>query len=319
MKTILITGGAGFIGSNLCAHLLKDETNHVIVVDNFFTGKLANLHSFRENPRLEIIRHDIILPLYIEADEIYHLGCPASPIHYQHNGIKTIKTNVLGTLNILGIAKRTNAKILLASTSEVYGDPLENPQKESYLGNVNCIGPRACYDEGKRLAETLFMEYHKSCNLDIRIARIFNTYGPNMSLNDGRVVSNFIVQSLRKEELTIYGEGTQTRSFCYVDDMVQGLVKLMNTENCKTPINLGNPFELTINDIADEILSMVKTKFSIDNTDNKKYLSLPQDDPLKRKPDISLAKAKLNWNPKVNLEEGLEKTISYFKDILKIL
>lgn len=303
---ILVTGGAGFIGSFLCKHLL-DKGNEVICVDNFFTGSKENIKHLMKNENFEVIRHDIINPLYMEIDQIYNLACPASPIHYQFNAIKTIKCNTIGMINMLGLAKRIKARILQASTSEVYGDPLEHPQKESYWGNVNCLGPRACYDSGKRIAESLMMDYYRQHKVDIRIARIFNTYGPNMAKNDGRVVSNFIVQALKDEDITIYGNGKQTRSFCFVSDLVEGLYRLMNLDNYHLPINLGNPRELTMLELANKIKELTNSKSKI------VFKELPEDDPLKRKPDISKAKELLNWEPKIKLDEGLKETIEYFK------
>lgn len=309
---ILVTGGAGFIGSNLCKFLLKEEKNEVICLDNFFTGSPRNIKELTKNPRFSVFKKDIIEPLdkdyFGKIDQIYNLACPASPIHYQLDPIETIKANTLGIVNLLDFAKLNNATILQSSTSEIYGDPLEHPQKESYRGNVNTLGPRACYDEGKRLAETLFSDYHRKFKLPIRIARIFNTYGPNMDAEDGRVVSNFINQALEEKPITIYGEGNQTRSFCYIDDLVLGLSKLMNTDYI-SPINLGNPGEFTINELAKKVIYFTNSKSEII------YNDLPQDDPRQRKPDISKAKEILNWEPKINLEEGLLKTISYFKSI----
>ncbi len=307
-KTILIMGGAGFIGSHLCERLLG-EGNRVICLDNLFTGSEKNIANFLANPNFVFVEHDIITPFFSEEhiDEIYNLACPASPVHYQSNAIHTIKANTLGVINMLGLARKHRARILQASTSEVYGDPLEHPQKESYRGNVNSIGPRACYDEGKRVAETLCFDYHRSHGLEIRVARIFNTYGPRMAANDGRVVSNFIVQALAGHPITIYGKGSQTRSFCYVDDLVEGLVRLMNTENFTGPVNLGNPKEFTVLRLAKKVIAMTKSKAKI----VKK--PLPEDDPKKRKPDIALAKKVLRWESKVKLEEGLKKTIAYFK------
>ena len=305
MKKILVTGGSGFIGSHLCSRLIN-EGNYVICLDNNFTGSINNIKDLINNPNFEFIRHDITIPIYLEVDEIYHLACPASPKAYQYNSIKTIKTNVLGTLNALGIAKRTKCKILLSSTSEVYGDPKISPQNEEYWGNVNPIGIRSCYDEGKRIAETLMMEYHRNNNVDIRIARIFNTYGPFMDKDDGRVVSNFIMQCLENKDITIYGDGFQTRSFCYIDDTVDGLIKLMNG-NIIGPINIGNPNEITIKELADELLNMIETKSNII------YKPLPSDDPLQRKPDITKAENYLNWKPIITLKDGLLKTINYFK------
>jgi len=301
-------GGAGFIGSHLCERLLG-EGNRVICLDNLFTGSEKNIANFLANPNFVFVEHDIITPFFSEEhiDEIYNLACPASPVHYQSNAIHTIKANTLGVINMLGLARKHRARILQASTSEVYGDPLEHPQKESYRGNVNSIGPRACYDEGKRVAETLCFDYHRSHGLEIRVARIFNTYGPRMAANDGRVVSNFIVQALAGHPITIYGKGSQTRSFCYVDDLVEGLVRLMNTENFTGPVNLGNPKEFTVLRLAKKVIAMTKSKAKI----VKK--PLPEDDPKKRKPDIALAKKVLRWESKVKLEEGLKKTIAYFK------
>ena len=307
-KIILVTGGAGFLGSHLCERLIK-EKKQVICLDNFFTGRKCNIKHLIKNPNFELIRHDVVDEIKLEVDEIYHLACPASPVHYQYNPIKTIKTCVQGSMNMLGLAKRTGAKILLASTSEVYGDPEVHPQKESYKGNVNPIGIRSCYDEGKRCAETLFFDYHRQENVDIRVMRIFNTYGPRMLRNDGRVVSNFIVQALEGEDITIYGNGKQTRSFCYVDDLIEGMVRLMNQQVHIGPINIGNPNEFTIYELAEEVLSQIQTKSKIIHKD------LPLDDPTQRKPDISLAKQHLNnWNPEIELKEGLKKTIKYFKN-----
>lgn len=308
-KTILVTGGAGFIGSHLCRRLLKDG-NNVICLDNFFTSRKENVLPLLDNKRFELIRHDVIQPILLEVDQIYNLACPASPVYYQYNAIKTIKTNVLGAINMLGLAKRVKATILQASTSEVYGDPKEHPQKETYWGNVNPDGIRSCYDEGKRVAETLFMDYFRECNVDIRIIRIFNTYGPYMHPNDGRVVSNFIMQALRGEDITIYGKGTQTRSFQYVDDLVEGMVKMMNNKkDFIGPVNLGNPNEFTIKELAEKVIAMTGSKSKII------YKSLPQDDPKQRQPDISLAKKKLNWEPKIELKEGLTKTIEWFSKV----
>lgn len=308
LKRLLVTGGAGFLGSHLCEKLLNSG-NEVICLDNFFTGRKLNIQHLTKNPNFELIRHDVIDDIKLEIDEIYHLACPASPVHYQHNPIKTIKTCVQGSMNMLGLAKRTGAKILLASTSEVYGDPEVHPQKESYKGNVNPIGIRSCYDEGKRCAETLFFDYHRQENVDIRVMRIFNTYGPRMLRNDGRVVSNFIVQALEGEDITIYGSGKQTRSFCYVDDLIEGMTRLMDQKNHIGPINIGNPNEFTIYELAEEVLSQIKTKSKII------YKDLPSDDPTQRKPDISLAEKYLNnWKPETQLKEGLKKTIEYFKN-----
>lgn len=309
---ILVTGGAGFIGSNLCNVLLKDEKNEVICLDNFFTGNLSNIKELTKNPRFSVFRRDIINPLdkdsFGKIDQIYNLACPASPIHYQLDPLETIKANTIGVINLLDFARGNNSTILQSSTSEIYGEPLEHPQKESYRGNVNTLGPRACYDEGKRLAETLFSDYNRKFSLPIRIARIFNTYGPRMDKEDGRVVSNFINQALEEKPITIYGEGKQTRSFCYIDDLVLGLSKLMNTDYI-FPINLGNPGEFTINELAKKVIYLTNSKSEII------YNDLPQDDPKQRKPDISKAKEILNWEPKINLEEGLLKTISYFKSV----
>jgi len=307
-KVILVTGGTGFIGSHLCEALLAGG-HRVLCLDNNFTGSLNNVEALRSNPRFEFLRHDVTEPILLEVDQIYHLACPASPRHYQSNGIKTIKTNVLGTMNMLGLAKRTGARILLTSTSEVYGDPLVSPQTEEYWGHVNPIGIRSCYDEGKRLAETLMMEYHRKCNVDIRIARIFNTYGPRLNREDGRVISNFIVQALEGKPITIYGDGSQTRSFCYVSDQVRGLIALMNQEekNCVLPINIGNPHEMTIRDTADLILQLTGSSSVI------QHLPLPQDDPMQRRPDITRARTLLQWEPTVSLQQGLLHTIQYFQ------
>jgi UDP-glucuronate decarboxylase len=306
-KKILITGGAGFIGSHLSERLLN-EGNEIICLDNLFTGSKSNIAHLLDNPNFEFIRHDIIEPILLEVDQIYNLACPASPIHYQYNPIKTMKTSVLGAINLLGLAKRTGAKIFQASTSEVYGDPFEHPQKESYWGNVNPIGIRSCYDEGKRSAETLFMDYHREHDLKIKIIRIFNTYGPNMHPQDGRVVSNFIVQALLNQDITVYGKGNQTRSFCYVSDQVDGFIKLMNSDDSITgPINVGNPNEFTILELAEKVIGLTDSKSKII------YKPLPSDDPMQRKPDISLAKDKLGWEPVVQLDEGLKKTINYFR------
>ncbi len=302
---ILITGGAGFIGSHLSERLLADG-HEIICLDNFFTGRRENIAHMLDNHRFELLRHDVIEPILLEVDQIYNLACPASPIHYQYNPVKTVKTNVMGTINMLGLAKRVRARILQASTSEVYGDPLVHPQTESYWGNVNPIGLRSCYDEGKRLAETLMMDYHRQNKVDTRIARIFNTYGPRMLEHDGRVVSNFIVQTLKDEELTIYGSGDQTRSFCYVEDLVDGLVRLMSTEGLHDPINLGNPNEFTIKELAEEVSRICGAPLKI------KFCPLPQDDPQQRQPDITRARELLSWNPTVQLRKGLERTIDYF-------
>lgn len=303
---ILVTGGAGFIGSHLCERLL-DEGNEVLCLDNFFTGRRENIFHLLDNPRFELLRHDVTEPILLEVDQIYNLACPASPVHYQYNPVKTVKTSVMGAINMLGLAKRVRARILQASTSEVYGDPLVHPQTEDYWGNVNPIGLRSCYDEGKRLAETLMTDYHRQNNVDIRIARIFNTYGPRMLENDGRVVSNFIVQALRGEPLTLYGEGEQTRSFCYVSDLIEGLVRLMNTEELFGPVNLGNPGEFTIKQLAEEVIAICGSKPEF------KYLPLPADDPKQRRPDITRAQTLLRWNPTISLREGLEKTVDDFR------
>ena len=311
MKKILVTGGAGFVGSHLCTRLIN-EGHDVICLDNYFTGDKKNILHLMGNPRFELVRHDITEPFYAEVDEIYNLACPASPVHYQYNPIKTIKTSVMGAINTLGLAKRVKAKILQASTSEVYGDPTVHPQPETYWGNVNPIGIRSCYDEGKRCAETLFMDYHNQNQVDIKIIRIFNTYGPSMNPADGRVVSNFIVQALRGEDITIFGDGLQTRSFQYVDDLVEGMIRMMNSEDgFLGPVNIGNPNEFTMLELAEAVIALTDSKSKII------HLPLPQDDPKQRQPDISLAKAKLNgWEPKVQLNEGLIKTIAYFKAIV---
>lgn len=309
-KKILVTGGAGFLGSHLCERLLN-EGNEVYCLDNYFTGQKQNIVHLLDNPYFELIRHDVTTPFFIEADEIYNLACPASPIHYQYNPIKTMKTSVMGAINMLGLAKRIRAKILQASTSEVYGDPKVHPQPEAYWGNVNPIGERSCYDEGKRAAETLFMDYHKQNGVDVKIIRIFNTYGPRMHPNDGRVVSNFIVQALQNKDITIYGEGNQTRSFQYVDDLIEGMIRLMNTPKGFTgPVNIGNPNEFTIRELAENVIRLTGSKSKIVK------MPLPSDDPMMRKPDISLANKELNWNPNTQLEEGLLKTIAFFKTII---
>ena len=309
-KQVLVTGGAGFLGSHLC-EVLVEEGADVLCLDNFYTGSRANVQHLLGKPNFELLRHDVTFPLYIEVDEVYNLACPASPIHYQHDPVQTTKTSVHGAINMLGLAKRTGAKILQASTSEVYGDPEEHPQPEHYWGHVNPIGPRSCYDEGKRCAETLFFDYHRQHNLPIKIARIFNTYGPRMHPDDGRVVSNFIVQALKGESLTIYGDGSQTRSFCYVDDLVAGLIRLMRTEDdCTGPVNLGNPDEFQIKQLAERVLALVGSRSKII------YKELPQDDPQQRRPDITLAKAQLNWQPNIALEEGLCRTVEYFRALL---
>lgn len=310
-KKVLVTGGAGFIGSHLCKRLLE-ENNEVLCLDNYFTGSKMNVLSMLDNPLFELIRHDIVSPFIAEVDEIYNLACPASPIHYQHNPIQTVKISVMGAINMLETAKATNAKILQASTSEVYGDPKIHPQVESYWGNVNPIGERSCYDEGKRCAETLFMDYHRQSNLKIKIIRIFNTYGPNMQPHDGRVVSNFILQCLRNENITIYGNGNQSRSFQYVDDLIDGMIKMMRTSDDFTgPINIGNPNEFTILELAETIIQLTNSKSKLI------FKPLPKDDPQQRRPDISLAKEKLDWTPKIELREGLKKTIDYFDQLLK--
>jgi UDP-glucuronate decarboxylase len=307
---VLITGGAGFIGSHLSERFLK-EGHEVIVVDNYFTGQKKNVHHLMDNHNFELIRHDITMPFFIEVDQIYNLACPASPIHYQYNAIKTVKTSVMGAINMLGLAKRINARILQASTSEVYGDPDIHPQVESYWGNVNPIGIRACYDEGKRCAETLFVNYHRQNNVKIKIIRIFNTYGPRMHPNDGRVVSNFIVQALKGQDITIYGDGSQTRSFQYVDDLLEGMVRMMNSrEDFHGPVNIGNPREFTIKELAELVIELTGSKSKII------YQELPSDDPMQRQPDITLAKKELGWEPKVQLREGLMKTIEYFKTVI---
>lgn len=310
MKRILVTGGAGFIGSHLCEELIK-RGNDVICLDNFFTGSKDSIRHLLGNNHFELVRHDITKEYFIEVDEIYNLACPASPPHYQYNPIKTAKTSVLGIINMLGLAKRCKARILQASTSEVYGDPNVHPQKETYWGNVNPIGIRSCYDEGKRMAETLMFDYHRQNNVDIRVIRIFNTYGPNMNKNDGRVVSNFIVQALQNKDITIYGDGSQTRSFCYVSDLINGMIKMMENEiGFIGPVNLGNPVETSILDFAKFIIELTSSKSKI------VFLPLPSDDPTQRKPDISLAKEKLNWEPSVDVKDGLLKTIEYFKKVI---
>ena len=310
-RRILVTGGAGFIGSHLCKKLL-DEGNDVLCLDNYFTGTKENISSLFKSPYFEVIRHDVCFPLYVEVDEIYNLACPASPIHYQYDPVQTTKTSVHGAINMLGLAKRINARILQASTSEIYGDPETHPQEENYWGNVNPIGPRSCYDEGKRCAETLFFDYYRQHNLDIKVVRIFNTYGPNMHPNDGRVVSNFIVQALTNQDITVYGNGDQTRSFCYIDDLISGIFKMMSSEEKFIgPVNLGNPVEFKIIDLAKTIIKLRNKK---SNIVNKK---LPTDDPIRRKPNISLAKNVLDWEPSFNLEEGLKLTIDYFKSQIK--
>jgi UDP-glucuronate decarboxylase len=303
---ILITGGAGFIGSHLCERLIS-EGNEVLCLDNFFTGRRENILHLLDNPRFELIRHDVTEPILLEVDQIYNLACPASPVHYQYNPVKTVKTSVMGAINMLGLAKRVRARILQASTSEVYGDPLVHPQPEGYWGNVNPIGLRSCYDEGKRLAETLMTDYHRQNKVDIRIARIFNTYGPRMHPRDGRVVSNFIVQALLGQDITIYGDGSQTRSFCYVDDLIEGLIRLMNSEGLNDPVNLGNPGEFTIKQLADEVIKACDSKSGF------AYMSLPADDPRQRQPDITKAQTTLGWNPTIPLREGLKRTVEDFR------
>ena len=306
---ILVTGGAGFLGSHLCDRLLS-EGHEILCLDNFFTGRKQNISHLLQNPKFELIRHDVTEPFRVEVDQIYNLACPASPPHYQYNPIKTTKTSVMGAINCLGLAKRVRARVFQASTSEVYGDPTVHPQSESYWGNVNPIGRRSCYDEGKRCAETLFFDYHRENGVDIRVVRIFNTYGPRMLADDGRVVSNFIVQSLKGEDLTVYGDGSQTRSFCYVDDLIEGFVRLMNQEKTVGPVNIGNPGEFTMLELAELVLKKVGGKSKITN------LPLPADDPKQRRPDISLAKEVLGWEPKVPLEEGLNRTIEYFRQAI---
>jgi UDP-glucuronate decarboxylase len=310
-KRVLVTGGAGFLGSHLCDRLLRDG-HEVVCADNLFTGTKRNIAHLRDHPRFEFVRHDVTFPLYIEVDEIFNLACPASPVHYQHDPVQTTKTSVHGAINMLGLAKRLNARIFQASTSEVYGDPSVHPQTEAYWGNVNPIGIRSCYDEGKRCAETLFFDYHRQHQLDIKVARIFNTYGPRMHPNDGRVVSNFIVQALKGESITIYGDGRQTRSFCYVDDLIEGFVRLMNSEPGFTgPVNLGNPGEFTIRQLAEIVIELTGS------TSTLVEKPLPSDDPMQRRPDISLAQSKLGWTPQIALRQGLEKTIVYFDDLLR--
>jgi len=303
---ILVTGGAGFIGSHLCERLIN-EGNEVLCLDNFFTGRRENIFHLLDNQRFELLRHDVTEPILLEVDQIYNLACPASPVHYQYNPVKTVKTNVMGAINMLGLAKRVRARILQASTSEVYGDPLVHPQTEDYWGNVNPIGIRSCYDEGKRIAETLMMDYHRQNKVDIRIARIFNTYGPRMLEDDGRVVSNFIVQALRGQALTLYGEGQQTRSFCYVEDLIEGLIRLMNVDDLHEPVNLGNPGEFTIMQLAEEVIKACDSKSGFT------YLPLPADDPRQRKPDITRAQSALGWNPTIPLRDGLKRTVEDFK------
>lgn len=310
-KRILVTGGAGFLGSHLC-DLLLHQGNEVICLDNFFTGSKKNIAHLLDHPHFEWIRHDITYPILLEVDQIYNFACPASPIHYQYNPIKTVKTSVMGIINMLGMAKRVRARILQASTSEVYGDPIEHPQKEGYWGHVNPIGIRSCYDEGKRVAETLMMDYHRRNGVDIRIARIFNTYGPRMAVHDGRVVSNFIVQALRNEPITLYGDGLQTRSFCYVSDLLDGIHRLMNTENMIGPVNIGNPAEFTIRQLAEMVIGLTGSRSEI------VYRELPQDDPAQRQPDITLARQYLNWEPSTNVVDGLKKAVEYFKGVIEL-
>lgn len=306
---ILVTGGAGFLGSHLCERLVK-QGHDVICLDNYFTGSKANVNHLRDYNNFEIVRHDVTEPILLEVDQIYNLACPASPVHYQYNPVKTIKTSVMGAINMLGLAKRVNARILQASTSEVYGDPEVHPQPESYWGNVNTIGIRSCYDEGKRVAETLFMDYHRQNDVDIRIVRIFNTYGPRMDHNDGRVVSNFIVQALQGQDITIYGDGSQTRSFCYVDELVDGFIRFMNQDEEIGPMNMGNPGEFTIQELAEKVVELTDTQSKVI------YEDLPSDDPTQRKPDITFAKKVIDWDPQIKLEDGLVKTIAYFKSVL---
>ncbi len=307
---ILVTGGAGFLGSHLCERLVK-EGHDVICLDNYFTGSKKNIEHLMDFRNFELMRHDITFPVFLEIDQIYNLACPASPIHYQYNAVKTIKTSVMGAINVLGLAKRVKARVLQASTSEVYGDPTVHPQVESYWGNVNPIGLRSCYDEGKRVAETLFFDYHRMNNVDIRVMRIFNTYGPRMNPNDGRVVSNFIVQALKNKDITIYGDGNQTRSFCYVDDLIEGMVRFMNCNDFLGPVNIGNPSEFTIRELAEKVIHLTGSKAQIIKC------QLPSDDPRQRQPDISLAREKLGWQPAIPLDEGLEKTIDYFRKTLE--
>jgi UDP-glucuronate decarboxylase len=308
-KRILVTGGAGFLGSHLCERLVK-EGNDVICLDNYFTGRKKNIEHLMDCHNFELLRHDITMPIFLEVDQIYNLACPASPIHYQYNAVKTIKTSVMGAINVLGLAKRVRARVLQASTSEVYGDPHVHPQQESYWGNVNPIGIRSCYDEGKRVAETLFFDYHRMNKVDIRVMRIFNTYGPRMHPNDGRVVSNFIVQALNDKDITIYGDGSQTRSFCYVDDNIEGMMRLMNKDNFLGPVNIGNPGEFTIKELAEKVISLTGSKSKLI------FNPLPSDDPKQRRPDITLANQMLEWKPTIILEDGLKKTIEYFKNNL---
>jgi UDP-glucuronate decarboxylase len=305
---ILVTGGAGFLGSHLCDRLISDE-HEVICLDNFFTGSKQNIIHLLDNPNFELIRHDVVDPFKVEVEQIYNLACPASPVHYQHNPIKTVKTSVMGAINALGLAKRVGARILQASTSEVYGDPQVHPQPEDYRGNVNPIGPRACYDEGKRCAETLFFDYHRQNNVDIRVIRIFNTYGPRMRPDDGRVVSNFIIQALKGDDITVYGDGKQTRSFCYVEDLIEAMIRMMNQEEIIGPVNTGNPNEFTILELAEKVIELTGSKSKII------FKDLPEDDPMQRKPDNTLAREKLDWEPQIQLEQGLEKTIAFFNQL----
>jgi UDP-glucuronate decarboxylase len=310
MQKILVTGGAGFLGSHLCDRLIKDG-HDVLCVDNFFTGSRANISHLIGHPRFELMRHDVTMPLYVEVNQIYNLACPASPIHYQHDPVQTTKTSVIGAINLLGLAKRVKARIMQASTSEVYGDPAVHPQTEGYWGNVNPIGPRSCYDEGKRCAETLFFDYNRQNNVDIKVVRIFNTYGPRMHPNDGRVVSNFIVQALKGEDITIYGDGSQTRSFCYVDDLIEGFVRMMGTESGFVgPVNIGNPIEFTMLELAEQVIKTVGGKSKL------VFMPLPTDDPKQRQPNITLAQTKLSWQPSVQLADGLKETTSYFRNLL---
>jgi UDP-glucuronate decarboxylase len=309
MPKVLVTGGAGFLGSHLCDQLLAQGAE-VLCLDNFFTGSKRNIFHLMDNRHFELIRHDLVLPVFLEVDQVFNLACPASPVHYQYNPVKTVKTNVMGTINMLGLAKRVNARILQASTSEVYGSPQEHPQKESYWGHVNPVGRRSCYDEGKRVAETLMMDYHRQNKVDIRIVRIFNTYGPRMAVSDGRVVSNFIVQALKNEPITVYGDGSHTRSFCYVSDMIDGCVKMMACDDFVGPVNLGNPHEFSIRELAELVLEITGSKSPIVNK------PLPEDDPVQRRPDISLAKERLDWEPRISLREGLEKTVAYFRKLV---
>ncbi len=309
---ILVTGGAGFLGSHLCERLVEDG-HDVLCLDNFFTGTKNNIAHLLQRPNFELLRHDLVQPVLVEVDQIYNLACPASPVHYQHNPVKTIKTSVMGAINMLGLAKRVKARILQASTSEVYGDPQVHPQNEDYWGNVNTTGPRSCYDEGKRCAETLFFDYHRQNGVDIRVVRIFNTYGPRMHPNDGRVVSNFIVQALAGEDITVYGDGKQSRSFCYVDDLVEGLMRMMNApSDFIGPVNLGNPAECSILELAEKVISLTESDAQI------RFQEQPRDDPMRRRPDISLAREKLSWQPETNLETGLERTIEYFRDLISL-